>query len=139
MKAIKGKIIWITWSQLRTRREGWIVDGYGCINGNEWEFIQNQNFPKLAKNHIIELLVKLPRVGKWTHQQVKQIIILNIQGLVCSTFQIKKQRPIMTCVFECFQSHCHILKECHDFLHMMGFLKHLGSFIFSFVGYGLVT
>jgi len=45
----------------------------------------------------------------------------------------------MTCVFECFQSHCHILKELHDFLHMMGFLKHLGSFIFSFVGYGLVT
>jgi hypothetical protein len=50
MKAIKGKIIWITWSQLRTKRKGWIVDGYGCINGNEWEFIENHNFPKLTKN-----------------------------------------------------------------------------------------
>ncbi len=27
-----------------------IIDGYGCINGNEWEFIQNQKFPKLAMN-----------------------------------------------------------------------------------------
>jgi hypothetical protein len=26
----------------------------------------------------------------------------------------------MTCVFECFQSHCHILKELHKFWHMMG-------------------
>jgi len=29
--------------------EGWIVEGYGCIHDNEWEFIQNQKFPKLAK------------------------------------------------------------------------------------------
>jgi hypothetical protein len=36
--------------------------------------------------------------------------------------QIFKQRKIliMTCVFECFQSHCHILKELHEFLCMMG-------------------
>jgi hypothetical protein len=30
----------------------------------------------------------------------------------------KKQQLVMTCVFECF--HCHILKELHEFLHMMG-------------------
>jgi hypothetical protein len=32
----------------------------------------------------------------------------------------KKRKLVMTCVFECFQSHCHILKELHEFLHMMG-------------------
>jgi hypothetical protein len=26
----------------------------------------------------------------------------------------------MTCVFECFQSHCHILKELHEFFGLMG-------------------
>jgi hypothetical protein len=26
----------------------------------------------------------------------------------------------MTCAFECFQSHCHILEKAHEFLHMMG-------------------
>jgi hypothetical protein len=50
MKAMKGKVIWITWSQLRTRWECWIVEGYGCINDNEWKFIQNQKISKLVKN-----------------------------------------------------------------------------------------
>jgi hypothetical protein len=47
----------------------------------------------------------------------------------------------MTCVFECFQSPCHILKELHEFLCMMGAITIIGknSFIFSFVDYGLVT
>jgi hypothetical protein len=31
----------------------------------------------------------------------------------------KKKRLIPTCVFECFQSHCHILEKAHEFLHMM--------------------
>jgi hypothetical protein len=26
---------------------------------------------------------------------------------------------VMTCVFECFESHCHILKELYEFLWMM--------------------
>jgi hypothetical protein len=45
------------------------------------------------------------------------------------------------CVFERFQSHCHILKELHEFLHIMCAMITFGknSFIFSFVGYGLVT
>jgi hypothetical protein len=45
----------------------------------------------------------------------------------------------MTCVFECFQSYCHILKEFHEFF--MGAINFVGerSFIFSFVIYGLVT
>jgi hypothetical protein len=39
----------------------------------------------------------------------------------------------MTCIFEHFQSHCHILKELHEFLHMMGVITIFGksSFIFS--------
>ncbi len=46
----------------------------------------------------------------------------------------------MTCVFECFQSFKYILKELHEFLYMMGAIIIFGekSFIFSFVGYGLV-
>jgi hypothetical protein len=47
----------------------------------------------------------------------------------------------MTCVFECFQSHCHILKKLHEFLCMVGGLTIFGeiNFIFNFVNYGLVT
>jgi len=49
----------------------------------------------------------------------------------------------MTCVFEIFQSHCHILEELHEFslfiylfLCMMGASKTIfweGSFVFSFI------
>jgi hypothetical protein len=47
----------------------------------------------------------------------------------------------MTCVCECFQSHCHILKELHEFLRMMDAITIFGEsiFIFRFVGYGLVS
>jgi hypothetical protein len=47
----------------------------------------------------------------------------------------------MARVFECFQSHCHILKELHTFLCMMGAITIFGEsiFIFSFCSYGLVT
>jgi hypothetical protein len=48
---------------------------------------------------------------------------------------------VMTCVFECFQSHCQILKELYEFLCMMSAIVicEESSFIFSFVRYGLVT
>jgi hypothetical protein len=41
----------------------------------------------------------------------------------------------MACIFEYFQPHCHILKELHDFLHMMGVTTIFGKsiFIFSFL------
>jgi hypothetical protein len=41
----------------------------------------------------------------------------------------------MACVFECFQSHCHSLKELHKFLYMMGTIAIFREniFIFSFV------
>jgi hypothetical protein len=41
----------------------------------------------------------------------------------------------MTCVFESFESHCHILKELDTFLPMMGAIIIFGEniFIFSFV------
>jgi hypothetical protein len=50
-------------------------------------------------------------------------------------FKPKKRSLIMTCVVECFQSHCHISKELHEFLHMMGAIIIFGEniFIFSFV------
>jgi hypothetical protein len=59
---------------------------------------------------------------------------------LCKTpTQKKKKKLIMTCVFECFQSHYHIFKELHEFL--MGAITIVGesSFIFSDVIYGLVT
>jgi hypothetical protein len=48
----------------------------------------------------------------------------------------------MTCAFKCFQSHCNILKKNYEFWCMMcAFTIFFGedSFIFNFVGYGLVT
>jgi hypothetical protein len=52
----------------------------------------------------------------------------------------------MTWKFECFQSHCHILKELHEVLGTMCALTIFGegSFVFSFglfwgVSYELVT
>jgi hypothetical protein len=53
----------------------------------------------------------------------------------------KKKKLVVTCVFECFQSQCHILKELHDFLHMMGAITifEKNNFIFNIVNYGLVT
>jgi hypothetical protein len=50
-----------------------------------------------------------------------------------------KKKLIMTCVIECFQSHCHILKELHEFLCMIGAISifEKTNFIFSFVA--LVT
>jgi hypothetical protein len=48
----------------------------------------------------------------------------------------------MTSVFECFQSHCHILKKLQNVLCMtLGVLPIMwkGNYLFSFVSYGLVT
>jgi hypothetical protein len=47
----------------------------------------------------------------------------------------------MTCLFKCFQSQCHILKELHESSHMMDaiIIFEKSTFIFSFVGYRLVT
>jgi hypothetical protein len=50
----------------------------------------------------------------------------------------------MTCVFECFQSHGHILKKIHEFFVYDGCHNHFWrkkkkKFIFNFVDYGLVT
>jgi hypothetical protein len=52
-----------------------------------------------------------------------------------------KKRLITTCIFECFQSQCHILKELHFFVGMMSALTIFGdgSFIFKFLSYGLMT
>jgi len=43
------------------------------------------------------------------------------------------------CVFECFKSHCHILKTLHEYLcsALVTFFGE-GNFIFNFLGYGFV-
>jgi hypothetical protein len=55
---------------------------------------------------------------------------------ICAGFQTqKKKRLDVTCVFECFQSHCHILKELYKIWHIMGAIIIFGEsiFIFNFV------
>jgi hypothetical protein len=65
--------------------------------------------------------------------------------IVVQIFKPKKEkkRLVMACAFECFQSHCHILKELYNFfLRMMGAItifEENNTFIFSFVVLGLVT
>ncbi len=59
---------------------------------------------------------------------------------LCS-FSSQKKMLVMTCVFECFQSHCHILKELYEFLCMMSaiIIFEESGFMFRFVRYELVT
>jgi hypothetical protein len=47
----------------------------------------------------------------------------------------------MTFAFEFFWSHCHIFKELDEFLGTMGnlIIFREGNFMFSVLGYGLVT
>ncbi len=54
-------------------------------------------------------------------------------------FKPKTKILIITCVFECFQSHYHIFKKIHEFFNMMGVITMFGKKIVScnFVGYGL--
>jgi hypothetical protein len=60
---------------------------------------------------------------------------------ICAKFLTQKRKLIITCLFEFFQSHCHILKELHEFSHMMDAIITFEKSILisSFVGYGLVT
>jgi hypothetical protein len=77
----------------------------------------------------------------FSKRKVIQILFFIYIFHICAKFQTKKKkRLIVTCVFECFQSHCHILKELHEFLYMTNAISNFGenSFIFNFVGYGLV-
>jgi hypothetical protein len=38
-----------------------------------------------------------------------------------------EKRLVMTCVFECLQSHCHILKELLEFLHILSAITIFGE------------
>jgi len=49
-------------------------------------------------------------------------------------FKQNKKKFIMTCVFECFQTHCHITKELHEFLCMMMFQESLRLWLRSMLG-----
>jgi hypothetical protein len=78
--------------------------------------------------------------SKWSNISFPCFIFTFVQNFKPPNKFLKK-RLVMTCVFECFQSHCHILKELHEFLCTMDAINIFGknSLIFSFVGYGLVT
>ncbi len=41
---------------------------------------------------------------------------------ICAKFQ-RRKRLVVTCIFGCFQSHCHILKELHEFFVYVGCTK----------------
>ncbi len=62
---------------------------------------------------------------------------------ICFKFSSPKKKTLVTtCVFECFQSHCHNLKELYEFFKkgMMSaiIIFEESSFIFSFVSSGLM-
>jgi len=58
---------------------------------------------------------------------------------ICAKSQTEKnKRLLLTCVSECFQSHCHTFKELHEFLMCAVTIGGETRFIFSFVRYGLV-
>ncbi len=62
-------------------------------------------------------------------------------GLKVGSKVLLINRGIFDMTITCLQSHCHIMKELHDFLCMMGAITIFGknSFIFNFEGYELVT
>jgi hypothetical protein len=70
-------------------------------------------------------------------KKIDQIFTFHFFLHIYAKFQTKKkkQKLIMTCVFEWFQSPCHILKELHEFLHLMGaiIIFKENIFIFNFV------
>ncbi len=67
----------------------------------------------------------------------KQIFPFHIYFSHLCKFSIFFFFLVVTCVFECFQSHCHILKELYEFLWMMSaiIIFEESSFIFSFVSH----
>jgi len=77
--------------------------------------------------------------SKWSNISFRYFIFTFVQNF--KPPKKKKKRLVVTCVFECLQSHCHILKELREFLCTMDAISIFGknSLIFSFVGYGLVT
>jgi hypothetical protein len=71
---------------------------------------------------------------KWSNIPFSYLFFTFVQNF-------KQINMVMTCVFECFESHGHILKQLHEFLCMMSAITIFGknSFKFNFVNYGLVT
>jgi hypothetical protein len=49
----------------------------------------------------------------FSKRKFDQVFHLFLFFHICAKFQTKK-RLVMTHVFECFQSHCHILKKLHE-------------------------
>jgi hypothetical protein len=70
----------------------------------------------------------------FSKQMIKYYLFIFIFH-ICANSQTQKKNLIMTCVFDCFQSLCNILKELHVFLCMMGAITIFEEsiFIFSFV------
>ncbi len=88
----------------------------------------------------------LPNQNQWEKLQhgfqfFANLILFSFKKKSDSIFVQNFQKEKGLRVFECFQSHCHILKKLHEFLHMMSpiIIFEKNSFIFSFVGYGLIT
>jgi hypothetical protein len=76
-------------------------------------------------NFFANLMTFLSKEKKWSNILVSYLFFTFMQN-----FQIKRRRLDMICVFECFQSRCHIWKELHEFLHMMGAIIIFGENIF---------
>ncbi len=73
------------------------------------------------------------------HESDQVFSFSNLFFTFVKNFKPKKKKKA-NCVFECFQSHCHILKELHEFCLWWVAITIFGEsgFIFNFVGYELV-
>jgi hypothetical protein len=75
---------------------------------SQWDY---QNFPKSNEFFFKESGV------------CDQISLSIFVPHISANFHTKKEKIVMTCKFECFQSHYHILKELHEsFLVTYGLL-----------------
>ncbi len=90
------------------------------------------------KNQIGKCCNMTLKLKKWSNIFVSYLFFTFVQNFKPKKKKKKRKKDsIVTCVFECFQSYCCILKELHDFLCMIVAMIIFGEndFIFSFVGY----
>jgi hypothetical protein len=62
------------------------------------------------------------------NKESDKIFFFHIYFHICEKFQTKK-KLVVTCIFECFQSYCHISKELHEFLCMINAIYGENHFI----------
>jgi len=78
-------------------------------------------------NFFANLMTYFSKKKMTKYSQISYLFLTSVQN-----FKPKRKRLFMACVFECFQTHCHILKELHKSMHTMGAITIFGESIFIF-------